>query len=57
MNISILFDEILEGNEVFAVSLNTSDSNIIFVEQSSPINIMDNDGIFISMLAKNVTNL
>jgi len=44
-NITILDDTVLENTEIFNVILNTSDTSVEFVQQSSPVNIEDNDGM------------
>jgi len=44
-NITIVDDTVLENTEVFSVTLNTSDTFVEFVQQSSPVNIEDNDGM------------
>lgn len=41
VNISIVFDELLENSEVFHVVLSSRDDSVEILQRSAPINIMD----------------
>ena len=44
INILIIDDNVLEGNQTFVVTLTTLDSNVILENTVTTITIMDNDG-------------
>jgi len=45
VNISLLNDEALEGNQTFIVALTTSDPDVALGSNTTIISIMDDDGI------------
>ena len=45
VNISIVDDNALEGNQTFMVTLTTSDPDVMLGNNMTAINIVDNDGI------------
>ena len=47
--LSLFDDSVAEGNEVFTVSLFTSDSNVLFSVSEVEVTIVDDDGKSIKM--------
>ncbi len=45
MDISILDDDALEGNQTFTLTLTTADLEVILGNQTTVITILDDDGL------------